>query len=60
LPRGSVKRRSTYLTSLSLIDFRTSLAVFMNAPYVCGSMFGIERQVVNGMLKNEIRPPKQP
>src|SRR5271167_2225497 len=29
LPRGSVKRRSTYLTSLSLIAFRTSLAVFM-------------------------------
>src|SRR5438270_8729717 len=32
LPRGSVKRRSTYFTSLSLIDFRTSLAVFMNTP----------------------------
>src|SRR6202012_4394243 len=32
LPRGSVKRRSTYLTSLSLIDFRTSLAVFMDTP----------------------------
>src|ERR1700693_2306479 len=32
LPRGSVKRRSTYLTSLSLIDLRTSLAVFMNTP----------------------------
>src|ERR1700732_4143144 len=32
LPRGSVKRKSTYLTSLSLIDFRTSLAVFMNTP----------------------------
>src|SRR5579863_8321267 len=29
LPRGSVKRRSTYLTSLSLIALRTSLAVFM-------------------------------
>ena len=29
LPRGSVKRRSTYLTSLSLIAFRMSLAVFM-------------------------------
>ena len=29
LPRVSVKRRSTYLTSLSLIAFRTSLAVFM-------------------------------
>src|SRR3954449_7914867 len=33
LPRGSVKRRSTYLTSLSLIDFRTSLAVFMDTPF---------------------------
>jgi hypothetical protein len=28
-----VKRRSTYFTSLSLMDFRTSLAVFMNTPY---------------------------
>src|ERR1700688_2864873 len=37
LPRGSVKRRSTYFTSLSLIDFRTSLAVFMNTPYGCRS-----------------------
>src|ERR1700675_1112302 len=36
LPRGSVKRRSTYLTSLSLIDFRTSLAVFMNTPLITG------------------------
>src|SRR5277367_4593498 len=34
LPRGSVKRRSTYLTSLSLIDLRTSLAVFMNPPFM--------------------------
>src|SRR4029453_6825381 len=34
LPRGSVKRRSTYFTSLSLIDFRTSLPVFMDTPYV--------------------------
>src|ERR1700730_1798343 len=33
LPRGSVKRKSTYFTSLSLIDFRTSLAVFMNTPF---------------------------
>src|SRR5882757_9926456 len=33
LPRGSVNRRSTYLTSLSLIDFSTSLAVFMNTPF---------------------------
>src|SRR5579863_5023432 len=30
LPRGSVKRKSTYFTSLSLIIFRTSLAVVMN------------------------------
>src|SRR5580693_4791788 len=29
LPRGSVKRKSTYLTSLSLIIFMTSLAVVM-------------------------------
>ena len=27
LPRGSVKRKSQYFTSLSLISFRTSLAV---------------------------------
>src|SRR5207302_7966136 len=32
LPRGSVKRRSTYFTSLSLIDFNTSLAVFIEYP----------------------------
>src|SRR3954452_2401549 len=32
LPRGSVKRRSTYFTSLSLIAFRTSLPVFMGTP----------------------------
>src|ERR1700731_1726487 len=30
LPRGSVKRKSAYLTSLSLIIFRTSLAVVMD------------------------------
>ena len=29
LPRGSVKRKSTYFTSLSLIIFMTSLAVVM-------------------------------
>src|SRR5665213_3539009 len=38
LPRGSVKRRSTYFTSLSLIDFRTSLAVFMNTPLAYRSL----------------------
>src|SRR3984893_4294000 len=32
LPRGSVKRRSTYFTSWSLIDLSTSLAVFMSYP----------------------------
>ena len=37
LPRGSVNRRSTYFTSLSLIDFRTSLAVFINTPCFCWS-----------------------
>ena len=31
LPRGSVKRKSTYFTSLSLIIFRTSLAVVMGS-----------------------------
>src|SRR5690349_18258028 len=31
LPRGSVKRKSTYLTSFSLIAFRTSLALFISA-----------------------------
>src|SRR5260221_5936804 len=40
LPRGSVKRRSTYLTSLSLIDFRTCLAVFMN------TLFGLQVVVI--------------
>src|SRR3978361_2543094 len=30
LPRGSVNRKSTYLTSLSLIIFRTSLAVVID------------------------------
>ena len=35
LPRGSVKRRSAYFTSLSLISFITSLAVVMNEyPFV--------------------------
>src|ERR1700755_2176542 len=45
LPRGSVKRRSTYLTSLSLIDLRTSLAVFMNSPYLLRSVSWSERRV---------------
>src|SRR5882672_10029173 len=43
LPRGSVKRRSTYFTSLSLIDFRTSLAVFMNTPFGYGSVSRTQR-----------------
>src|ERR1700704_4930097 len=30
LPRGSVKRKSAYLTSLSLISFRTSFAVVID------------------------------
>ena len=29
LPRGSVKRKSTYFTSFSLMNFKTSLALFM-------------------------------
>jgi hypothetical protein len=56
LPRGSVKRRSTYFTSLSLIDFRTSLAVFMNSPYLLRSVSWSERRAV----ANEIGPPEQP
>src|SRR5262249_38100972 len=44
LPRGSVKRRSTYFTSLSLIDLRTSLAVFMNSPYLLRSVSWSERR----------------
>src|SRR3954468_22437259 len=36
LPRGSVKRKSTYLTSLSLIALSTSLAVFiLSRPLFC-------------------------
>src|SRR6202011_1839580 len=49
LPRGSVKRRSTYFTSLSLIDFRTSLAVFMITPFglqVVGRAAGSDRRVM--------------
>src|ERR1700722_18744739 len=46
LPRGSVKRRSTYLTSLSLIDLRTSLAVFMNPPF--GDCLGLGPQMAPG------------
>src|SRR5215470_5412310 len=57
LPRGSVKRRSTYLTSLSLIDLRTSLAVFMNSPYLLRSVSWSERR---GEVANEIELPQQP
>ncbi len=38
LPRGSVKRKSTYLTSLSLIALSTSLAVFIMAVLFCPHM----------------------
>src|ERR1700754_134099 len=48
LPRGSVKRRSTYFTSLSLMDLRTSLAVFMNTPY-CLPRSGRWSFVVDGL-----------
>src|SRR5712691_2233261 len=42
LPRGSVKRKSTYFTSLSLINFITSLAVVMERiPF---RMAGLERR----------------
>jgi hypothetical protein len=35
LPRGSVKRKSTYLTSLSLIALSTSLAVCIRLVPFC-------------------------
>src|SRR5438105_1878368 len=35
LPRGSVKRKSTYFTSLSLIFFRTSFAVVIEYLPLC-------------------------
>src|SRR5215470_17648987 len=39
LPRGSVKRKSTYFTSLSLIIFMTFLAVVMDSmPFVYGNL----------------------
>ena len=38
LPRGSVKRKSAYFTSLSLIIFMTFLAVVMELfPFRCGT-----------------------
>src|ERR1700754_3853426 len=64
LPRGSVKRRSTYLTSLSLIDFRTSLAVFMSTPYgLLESWSGRRRRPTviaqyNWVVANTISPEK--
>src|SRR3984893_19029116 len=38
-PRGSVKRRSTYFMSWSLMNFSTSLAVFMSYPLCLGLKF---------------------
>src|SRR3569623_746771 len=49
LPRGSVKRRSTYFTSLSLMAFRTSWAVFMYTPYVTWIECFLDL-VIGGML----------
>src|SRR5260370_14156858 len=41
LPRGSVKRRSTYFTSSSFIILRTSLAVVMGSiPFLASSLGG--------------------
>src|ERR1700758_4585754 len=46
LPRGSVKRRSTYFTSWSLSDLSTSLAVFMSYPlFLELSVLGGERGI---------------
>src|SRR5262245_336896 len=58
LPRGSVKRRSTYLTSLSLIAFRTSLAVFMHTPlWLCGSVSRLQATLFS--LRGGARVHKQ-
>src|SRR6201999_3419283 len=52
LPRGSVKRRSTYFTSLSLMDFRTSLAVFMYTPL--GYWMVIRPRLGRGSMLNPV------
>jgi len=45
LPRGSVKRRSTYFTSLSLIDFRTVFGGLHEYPFwLTGRFPGFLRQ----------------
>src|SRR6202161_4814726 len=45
LPRGSVNRKSTYFTSLSLIIFKASLAVFMElAPFLATECLASEVQ----------------
>jgi hypothetical protein len=46
LPLVSVKRRSTYLTSFSLMSFRTSAAVVMGTPCGCseGMRPGVARR----------------
>ena len=44
LPRGSVKRKSTYFTSLSLIIFMTFLAVVMEyVPLVVTGLVDVKR-----------------
>ena len=50
LPRGSVKRKSTYFTSLSLIIFKASLAVVIERiPLSCGREI-IEAGLIDGII----------
>src|SRR5437016_5006042 len=54
LPRGSVNRKSTNFTSLSLTIFRTSLAVFdIHFPFVgnCG-IAGLRRDLDLGQISD--------
>ena len=62
LPRGSVKRKSTYLMSLSLINFSTSLAVFIRVflvlkkwPPCKGSRLDHKRRVLKSVRSHQGR-----
>src|ERR1700757_4342514 len=55
LPRGSVKRKSAYLTSLSLINLRTSLAVVME----CIPFLNNGREVVRSFGQDQGGPAVQ-
>src|SRR5919202_4176480 len=55
LPRGSVNRKSTNFTSLSLTIFRTSLAVFIHFPFV-GTASLARLATGLGQISNGIQP----